>query len=90
MKAKKLFLTTTVTLRGKLKIDDTLNASVSDLTVTGEGVLGEMAAGMIRPKLQEIDGKSYPLTALSLGQVRLHDLQIQTGETIRVTAAFGG
>lgn len=89
VKVKKLFVTTTLTLRGKLTIDNELNAVVSELTVGGEGMMGEMAAGAIRPKLQEIDGRSFPLTALSLGQVKLRDVQIQVGETLRVAAAFG-
>jgi hypothetical protein len=89
VKVKKLFVTTTVTLRGKLTIDDQLNAGVSELSVTGEGMMGEMAAGTIRPKLQEVDGRRFPLTAMSLGQVKLRNVQLQAGETLRVTAAFG-
>ncbi|HWE03973.1 MAG TPA: hypothetical protein VG326_16330 [Tepidisphaeraceae bacterium] len=88
-KVKKLFVTTTLTLRGKLKVDDNLNAGVSDLTVSGDGMMGDMAAAAIRPKFQEIDGRSFPLTALSLGQVRLRNLEVQAGDVVKVTAEFG-
>ena len=69
VKAKKMFISATLTLRGKLSVDEALNATLADLQVNGEGMLGDMASAAIRPKLQEINGKSYPLNALSLGQV---------------------
>lgn len=89
VKAKKLFVTATVHIRGKLTVDDTLNAKIFDLSCAGEGVMGEMACTAIRPQLQKMNGQTLPLTALSLGQVRLRDVRMQVGETILLTAAFG-
>lgn len=89
VKVKKMFISTTVTLRGKLRVDDTLNARVFDLACTGEGMLGELASGILRPHIQMINGQTFPLTALSLGEVRLHDLAMQVGDSVKVTAAFG-
>ena len=89
IKAKKLFITATLFLKGKLSVDDALNAKVYDLSVTGEGMLGELAGGAIRPHLQQIDGKSFPLTALPLGEVRLQDLSLTIGDPLKVHATFG-
>jgi hypothetical protein len=89
VKAKKAFLSATLLLHGKLSVDDKLNAKVFDLSCNGEGVLGNIASAAIRPQLQKVNGQEFPLTALSLGQVRLHHLRVQTGEILKVTAAFG-
>ncbi|MDB5292689.1 MAG: hypothetical protein JWL69_3930 [Phycisphaerales bacterium] len=88
-KAKKLFVTAVVTIRGKLRVDDALIATVSDLTCAGQGMLGDLAAKFIGPKLAEVNGRSFPLAALSLGDVKLHDLRMLAGDPLRVTAAFG-
>jgi hypothetical protein len=89
VKAKKLFMTATVNLRGKLGIDENFTARLSDLAISGEGVLGEMASAGIRPHILELNGREFPLSALPLGDVRVRDLRVQTGDVLRVTAAFG-
>ena len=89
LKAKKLFLSANLKLHGKLTVDDALNAKVYDLSCTGEGMLGELASGIIRPHIQKVNGQTFPLTALSLGEVRLHDLTMQVGDAVIVTAVFG-
>ena len=89
VKAKKLFVTATIVVRGTLRISDDLVATVGGLSVSGEGMMGEMAAGAIRPKLAAAEGKTFPLSALSLGQVKLRDLTVNAEPTLRVTAAFG-
>ncbi|HET6249297.1 MAG TPA: hypothetical protein VFE47_16495 [Tepidisphaeraceae bacterium] len=89
VKAKKMFMTATLNLRGKLAIDDALNARISGLSVSGEGVLGEMASAGIRPHVQALDGRTFPLTALPLGDVRIRDVRVQVGDTLIVTANFG-
>jgi hypothetical protein len=87
-KAKK-FVTAVVIIRGKLRVDESLSATVSDLTCTGEGMLGDMASKILSPKLAQINGRTFPLAALSLGDVKLRDLRMQAGDPLRVTAAFG-
>ena len=89
VKAKKLFLNATVAIRGTLRIDDEMNANVSGLSCTGEGMLGDMASAIIRPKLDAINGKTFPLSAISLGSVKLHDLQLEIREAVKVSAKFG-
>ena len=89
VKGKKMFVTATLHLRGTLTIDDALNAKISGLSITGQGMLGEMVSAAIRPKLNEVQGRVFPLTALSLGEVRLRDLRVEVGETMKLTAAFG-
>jgi hypothetical protein len=72
-----------------LHIDDQLNAEMTDLQVSGQGVLGAFAVGVLRPKLAKLEGKKLPLMAFSLGNVRLRDVAVAAREGLEVTAAFG-
>lgn len=89
VKAKKMMMSGVVHLRGRLAIDDRLDATVSQLSCVGEGMVGNAAAAMLQRKVQEMEGRTIPLTALSLGEVALRDIQIQVDDTVRVSAAFG-
>ena len=89
VKAKKLLMTGVLHITGQLDIDDELNATVSDLDATGEGVVGSAAAGIVRGKLKPYDGTTVPLMAFSLGDVALRDLKIDLKKDLHVTAAFG-
>lgn len=89
IKAKKLVMSGTMHIRGRVDIDDNLVATLSNLSASGEGVIGTMAAGFLSPKLKQNDGKRIPLMAFSLGDVSLHDLNIKTDRGLEVTAHFG-
>jgi hypothetical protein len=87
--AKKLMMTGTIHITGRLDIDDELNATVSDLDCNGEGMIGTAAAGIVKKKLAPYDGTTVPLMAFSLGDVALRDLKIDLKKDLHVTAAFG-
>lgn len=89
VKAKKLFVTAVVTIRGRASINQELAATLSNLSCTGEGMLGSMACGVLQPKLDQYNNRTFPLTALALGEIRLSDVNVSVGDTIRVTASFG-
>lgn len=89
VKAKKMVMSGVVVLRGRIDIDDSLVATLSNLACSGEGMIGSMAAAMINTKLKTFEGKRIPLTAMSLGQTKLRDLQVSVGLTIAVSANFG-
>jgi hypothetical protein len=89
VKAKKLMMTGVVNIKGQLDIDDELNATVSDLACTGEGVVGGTAAGFLQKKIASYNGTQIPLMAFSLGDVTLRDLKIKLTDSLQVTAAFG-
>lgn len=89
VKAKKMMMSGTVSIRGRVDIDDALVATVSGLACTGEGMIGGMAAGFIQGKLKTVEGQRFPLMAFSLGDVALRDLTVSIGSNIDVTAAFG-
>jgi hypothetical protein len=87
--AKKLMMSGTIHITGRLDIDDELNATVSDLDCEGEGMIGTAAAGIVKKKIKPYDGATVPLMAFSLGDVALRDLKIDLKKDLHVTAAFG-
>jgi hypothetical protein len=89
VKAKKMVMSGVLRVRGKLDVDDELNATVSDLSCEGEGVIGTMAAGVVQGYLKRYNGKEISLLAFSLGDVTLRDLKIDAKDGLHVTAKFG-
>jgi hypothetical protein len=89
VKAKKAFVSGTLLLRARVDVDDELIATVSSLSVNGDGMIGKLAAGALKGKLGEIEGEKIPLTTFSLGDVRLHDLTVLTHDGLCITAEFG-
>ncbi len=89
VKAKKLMMSGVVRVQGRLDIDDELNATLSGLSCTGEGMIGSAAAGFLQKKIQQYEGTEIPLMAFSLGDVALRDLKISVKDSISVSATFG-
>jgi len=87
--ATKLFVTSTIHLRGRADVDDELNAKLSDLTAKGDGVIGKLVAGIVERKLKPYEGELIPLMAFSLGDVSLRDLKISVKSDVQVSAEFG-
>ena len=89
VRAKKLFLSATVQIRGSVAIDEQLNAQLFGLECAGEGTLGTLACGFIVPHLQRFNGREFSLMALSLGEIKLRVVRIAADRELRITAEFG-
>jgi hypothetical protein len=89
LRARKLFFSTTVRISAKLDLDEQLNARLSGLTCNGEGAIGALACGTLQPHIEKMNGRSFSLMALPLGEVRLRDVRIAAGDRIAVSAEFG-
>ena len=89
LQARKLFFSTVVHIAADLDLDQQLNAVISGLTCKGDGAIGALACGVLSPHLQKLNGRSFPLLALPLGEIRLRDVQLSAAGAIRVTAQFG-
>jgi hypothetical protein len=89
VKARKLVMSGVIRIKGKLEVDDELNAIVSDLDVDGEGVVGSMVAPVLQKKIRPYNGMRIPLVAFSLGDVILRDVKIIVKDSVQVTAEFG-
>jgi hypothetical protein len=89
LRAKKLFVSAALRITGQLDLDQKLIAKLSGLDCTGEGAIASVACGVLKPHLQKIDGREFPLMSLPLGEVRLRDVRIAVGDKLSVTAEFG-
>ena len=87
-RARKSFLRGIIHIAARLEVDEKLVAKVSGLTCTGDGAIGNMAAGMLRPQLQSFNGRELNLTALPLGEISLRDIEIVAGEKVEISAQF--
>lgn len=87
--ARKMFVTSTIHLGARADVDDELNATLSDLTAEGDGMIGKLVAGVVQKKLKPLEGKTFPLMAFSLGDVAVRDLKISVKNDVQVSAEFG-
>ena len=86
--AKAMFFTTTVTISGCLEIDDQLNVRLRGLHCEGDGMIGKMAAGALRPQFEKLENRSIPLGRAVAG-LSLRDVRLEGGDHLRVHATFG-
>lgn len=89
--ASKFIMTAVIRIRGRLDIDPQLNARLSDLQCLGDGVLGSLVCGFVRPRLQQANNRVISLThstVLPLGDVKLRNIKVYAGESLDITAEF--
>jgi hypothetical protein len=89
LRARKLFLSASIRVTGQLDLDAQLNLKISDLNCTGDGGIATLACGILKPYLQKIDGREFPLMSLPLGKICLRDVQLTVADKLSVTAEFG-
>jgi hypothetical protein len=89
IKARKMLVSGTIHITGRLDVDDELNAVISKLSAEGEGIVGTAAAALVQKKIKSYNGKEVPLMAFSLGDVALRDLKISVKKDVSVSAVFG-
>lgn len=87
--AKMFIMTAKVAVAGTLELDDQLNARLSGLACRGEGMIASAANALLKPRFAEIEHRTFPLLALTLGEVKLRDVRLDAGEALRVHAEFG-
>lgn len=89
LRARKLFVRATIRIAARLEIDDQMVARICDLTCAGEGMIATLACSVLVPHLRKIEGRAFELMALSLGEVRLHDVRLEVNDAVKITAEFG-
>jgi len=87
--AKVFVMSASLALTGKLAIDDDLNAKLSNLALEGDGMILKLAGSYAKPHLDKLEGRAFPLMAFTAGGLRLHDVELTAGKSLRVQAKFG-
>ena len=88
--AKAMFLTATLTIRGRIAMDDDFNIALHDTTCTGDGMLANLAAAQLRPRLADIAGRPFSIRALLPAGLQPVNVTLSGGASLRVCAVFGG
>jgi hypothetical protein len=86
--AKVFVMSATLNLSGNLDVDGDLNARISKLALGGDAMITKLAGGFIRPYLEKIEGRIFPLLAFAPGKLKLRDVEISVGESLEVRAKF--
>jgi hypothetical protein len=89
LRARKLLFRTNIDISGHVEIDDHFQARVSGIKCRGEGTIGSLACKGIQPHLQRLEGRSFPLTSLPFGDIKLRDVRITVADAVEVAADFG-
>ena len=84
-----LVIPTSLTLTGRIDIDDDFQATLSHLHCTGGSVGGGLLANYINDKLAKYEGKRQPLATFPGSHMRLRDVHIAVDDSLHVNADFG-
>jgi len=88
--AKVFIMSATLALTGRLDIDEAFNARLSSLGLDGDPMVTSLAGGFLRPRLQQLEGRAFPLLAFSPGGMKLRDIEMSVTPDLRLQAQFGG
>jgi hypothetical protein len=86
---KVFVMSAVLALTGQFTIDEALNARLSNLALDGDGMILKLAGSYARPHLDRLEGRVFPLLALTPDVLKLRDVELTAGETLRVRAQFG-
>lgn len=87
--AKVFVMSATLALTGRLSIDEQMNARISDLVLDGDAMILKLAGGYARPHLDRLEGRVFPLLAFAAGGLKLEDVVLTVGTTLKVQARLG-
>ena len=85
--AKAMFISAKLTITGRIEISAALALQICGLACTGDGMIANLAASYLRPRLLELEGRGIPLQSLLPG---LRDAALDVSEGLRVVVKFGG
>lgn len=86
--AKMFIMSAKVAVSGALDIDDALEARISQLECAGDGMIASTATAFLRPHFAKLERRAFPLLALSLGEVKLREVTLTVGESLKLAAQF--
>jgi len=87
--AKIFVMSAALALTGKLEIDDEFNARLSGLGLDGDAMVTNLAGSFLRPRLQQLEGRTFPLFAFLPAGLKLRDIEVTVTPALHVQARFG-
>ena len=71
-----------------VKVDDAMDAQLSNLKCDGDQVLGPIIVGLLRPFLAKYEGKTRPLIGFPTPNIRLRDVSVTADNSVHLNTTF--
>jgi hypothetical protein len=85
--AKAMFFTATLTITGRVEVDDAMEVRLTGLGCSGDGMIANLAAGSIRTRLTGMEGRRLALRDFV---PNLRSLVLEAEGGLRIRAEIGG
>lgn len=89
VQARKLLLRAKIDIYGQLDIDEDFVAKLSQFKCKSDGAIGTLACNVLNPFMERLNGQTFPLKSLTLGEIQLRDMHVAVADTVEVTIDFG-
>jgi hypothetical protein len=87
--AKAMFFTATLTIRGRIALDGEFNLRLSESACTGDGMIANLAAAQLRPRLAELERRVFSIRAFLPAGIQLSDVALSGGTALQIRATIG-
>jgi hypothetical protein len=87
--AKAMFFTATLTIRGRVALDGEFNLRLSETACTGDGMIANLAAAQLRPKLAALELSVFSIQAFLPAGLQLSDVVLSGGASLKLHATIG-
>jgi len=89
-RGRKMIFRAELDLSGRLALDESPAATISNLSCAGEGNISALVCAAVTPYFKKVENKSFPLSLRPLADVPLQSVTLDcAGETILIEAKFG-
>ncbi len=88
--AKAMFFTATLTIGGKVKLDSDFTLRLSGTTCTGDGMLANLAAAQLRPRLSKIEERTFSAASFLPAGLRPTEIALAGGDSLQIRAKLMG
>jgi hypothetical protein len=89
LQARKFLLRANIEISGQIDVDENFVAKLWNLKCKGDGTLGSLVCNALDGHLRQLEGRTFPLISLVLGEVQLRDVRVAVADTVAITADFG-
>ena len=87
--AKAMFFTATLTIRGIVALDGEYDLRLSATSCTGDGMIANLAAAQLRPRLAELEARAFSIRSFLPAGLRATGITLGGGSALRVRATMG-
>jgi hypothetical protein len=89
VQARKFLLRARLDIYGQLDIDQNFAAKIWDLRCKSDNAVGALACSALEPVFQALNGRTFALKSLPLGEIQLRDVRLAVADTVEATVDFG-